>query len=330
MKHYMITFVSCYKSIHTFVFSLMEFQAICKKQCVYYFLKRLNDEPSGETFTMVENAINDIVALSSNDTRINTMYTYVFDYLSTIRFIHCEIGMFYLEKYFMTSAYKIIFYKDVESDKNIFISNKIILFQWIDPAHIDIQYTHNNFLNAISCIRKINSYFTPTEKIHCIMSTVKSIYRIIGRSEGQDKFFPAFVYTLIKSKVDNLYLNYQFIKTFKRPHFTKCNEKCIHVGNSKHDEIINCPCVNKILTEEQSKEIDYYLITFRAAILYIERIEYQNLNVDKEIFDSEVSKVVHHIKTSKLKSVELVDVNKSYFNVFKNKILNLIKKTFKE
>ncbi|EJW03451.1 hypothetical protein EDEG_02216 [Edhazardia aedis USNM 41457] len=175
--------------------------------------------------------------------------------------------------------------------------------------------------------KKITTIKLPHSKIGLIMKIFELIYSTLNVTTYDDAF-SVFIYIVIKSQIENLYLNLKYIKNYRRRKIEECKlSDCLHFNHCQRLEI--CDCYISI----SENEYDYYLTSFEACMVFIERLEYKNLNISKEEFDQKVLDILPQIKTTldlEFQDVSDTDIpkNKSklgrikekfskYFNIWK-------------
>jgi len=95
---------------------------------------------------------------------------------------------------------------------------------------------------AGSELNKMNNFKTPRAKIICILNCCKILFELIKKNEqsqNADEFLPLLIYTVLKTKISNLYSNLMFIDRF---------------------------CFNK------TSEVQYYLVSLNATAEYIKKL----------------------------------------------------------
>lgn len=290
-------------------------------------------------YSMMENLLNNINPSKEekNVQKIKQLY------LNLIKknYVFCKVGIFYVEKYIFASCYSSLFnYSD--SDKNLFINNKIILYGWIEPEmlEIDINSTskelevknlfeiYETFYNGIHeneiKLQLLKKYKTPTMKICILLQIIANIYVMTGRNANHDAIFPILVYSILKAQVKDIYLHLEFIRKYRSEIEVTCNETCNHLINVKNNDICSCFPTNL----ENTSEIEYYLTIFDAAILYVERIEYADLKVEQCVFDRNICQGIDKLQKIELQPLKDKKEQKLYQKA-KNKIKNIFKSLYK-
>lgn len=294
----------------------------CSRKCVTVFLNSLNFTPS--FFADMES----FVKSSRENVKPAKILSFIQDLINK-KLILCEVGLFYTEKYIFLGIYNNTFYTE-NCNRNIFVNNKLMLYSWIEPRHLEINIidydslyyifdesnVEANLQEIIHIFGHIETSLTSGDKIDILMETIKNIYGILTENDGNDVFFPLFVFIIVKSKVRNLLLHLKFIQKYKRKRFLLCKDNCGHLANVE----TNTSCECYFNATHNTKEIDYYLTTFEAAIMFIERLEYNNLKIERKEFDQKFSK---HMATIEFEKPLIVLKNKKGW--FK-KTINKIKK----
>jgi len=135
-----------------------------------------------------------------------------------------------LEKYVMTRIAELAFRHTSESKQDENLSRRMQLLSFLQPVNLEIRDDMQNELIwalAVDELRKINSYKTPGEKIECVVKCASVIFRALTLASlkaekesgpcGADDFFPAFLWTVLRSHVPKLYSNCCYIHSFHSP-----------------------------------------------------------------------------------------------------------------
>lgn len=273
----------------------------CSKKCITSFLTSLNHTPS--FFKKMESFV-----ISSRKS-INPLKLQSFiQELINKRTVYCEVGLYYTEKYIFNGIYQNTFFNE-NCGRNVFINNKVLLYSWIEMKHLEINIidyetvfcifeeleVNEKIEEIIEIFNSIEYMITCREKIDVLMETTRGIFSMLKENDGNDVFFPIFVFIILKSKVRNLLLHYRFIQKYKRKKFLDCKENCNHLVNIQKSS--SCECFLGI--NNNIKEIDYYLTSFEAAIIFIERLEFDGLNIDKKEFEKKFSEHMSKIEFEK-------------------------------
>lgn len=172
---------------------------------------------------------------------------------------------------------------DLCDSTNELVNQKILLYRWIDPRHLEIEVGHPQVEDAIECFRAIPRRATPTEKILCIMDGVEKIHQAAGRDVGQDGMLPLVIYCIIKSAVPDIYLEIQFVVLYRRKILEQCCPDCTH----NLDVHMTCSCLRRRMYCEE--EATYYLTSIQAAVDFIKRMEYYDLRISEAEFDNNIA-----------------------------------------
>ncbi|EPR80122.1 Vacuolar sorting protein 9 domain protein [Spraguea lophii 42_110] len=278
----------------------------CTKSCVEYFINSLYTEPTGKIFLIIESFIKDVSLIhTENNNVLNRFY----DYLYKKKFILCEIGMYYLEKYILVNT-KIHYLTVEEKNTNNFINNKMIMFKWIEVTHLEIE--DNDYTEIIKYFKNIENQFTPSMMIKTALQTIKMIYNINSNEIGQDQLLPILIYIIIKSQVKDIYLKIDFMKKYRRKKYLQCHDNCLHLNNNTNINNPNCECIT-LLDNTPEQELEFYLLTYQSALFFIETTEYNTLNISKEEFEGKIEFYINDLQ-------EIKQNKKGYIEKTKNKI----------
>lgn len=204
--------------------------------------------------------------------------------------------MFYLERYLLTSCYEHLFVDKKYSYRNQFVNNKVILYQWIKPEFIDTCVHDRYIKEAAAFCKLLNKVYTPTEKLHCVVEISKLIYKYGGEGLGQEDFLPIFIFTFIHMKVQDIFYNLLYMKKYRSVPITRCCSECVHMNIGHINLIKDCDCVKR-MPRCNFKEQAFYLTTFEAMATFIERLEYKDLNVDRNTYNTFMEKHFVEIDT---------------------------------
>ena len=212
--------------------------------------------------------------------------------------IECEKGLLFVEKLIM---YNVFFkFKLKSNSSNKLINQKILLYQWIQPTHLNLP--NSNFKELIIHFRKMQYSNIPSVKIYYLMSGFQTMYNIMGKDIEYDKILGITIYCLIKARVKDWWLHLQFTKLFRRSYYKDCCNNCNHGFNLN----IICEC---LVSANWHGEEEYYITTFEAALDFIEKLEYYNLNIGLEEFERNI--------VSKAKDLNLNNPNASLSSFFR-------------
>lgn len=198
--------------------------------------------------------------------------------------ITCETGLLFVEKLFMYN----LFHKfRLSSDNtNIFINEKILLYQWIKPSHLNLpEIDLSNYVSEFSKIQHSN---VPSVKIFHMMTGFQRIYNDLGRDTDYDIVLSIVVFAFIKAQIKDIHTHIKFMKTFKRDYYKKCEADCCH-GFSIN---VCCTCLT---SQNWNGEEEYYLTTCEAALTFIKQLEYCNLNIEVTEFDNRIIDKMNNI-----------------------------------
>lgn len=202
-----------------------------------------------------------------------------YDYLKLKYRIPCETGMLFIEKITMLNIFDK--FKIKVDHVNSLVNKKMMLYQWIRPNHLEIQEL--DFRRAIESLKKIGTTEVPSVKIHHLMRSITALYESVGTDVGHDGFFPYLVYCFIKSEIRDLYAHVFLMKICRRNFDQRCGFGCSHGFQTT----VSCDC---LFSENWGNEDGYYITTSLAAMDYIAKVEFYDLNVGMAEFDREISK----------------------------------------
>ncbi|KAM0678740.1 hypothetical protein BDAP_000523 [Binucleata daphniae] len=302
----------------------------CEKTCIIAVLESLN--LNSGFYNLVNRFIND---LQKQNSCAKKKYTEFVNKLISYKYICCEIGMQYMEAFIFDSAYYNVFWKQ-QSDKNNFVNNKIVLYEWISFKHLEIcvepksndlyaiyfEYEIHQRLHIIA--KKLNNIehaHTPNKKVLILLDIVQSIFEIIELCKDTDLFLSLIIFIVIKSQVKNILLHITFIEVFLREPLKICQNKCLHLVSV--DKSRYCTCLNAI--KYSNNEVLYYLTSFKAAIVFIERLEYSSLCISEIEFNKKILLNVKNLKNADSQPV-IIYKKKSLSKVTSNFIMNMINK----
>ncbi|EED24308.1 guanine nucleotide exchange factor Vps9, putative [Talaromyces stipitatus ATCC 10500] len=111
--------------------------------------------------------------------------------------------------------------EDVERDE--ILAQKIRIYSWIRPEHLDIPSLGNNgrrFINlAQQELTKMKGYRAPRDKVICILNCCKVIFGLLKHSKNPDtsadSFVPILIYVVLKANPEHLISNVQYILRFR-------------------------------------------------------------------------------------------------------------------
>lgn len=225
------------------------------------------------------------------------LYRVFLRYMRAKKHIKCRVGMFYLEKYILFNYYKTLVFDKREATRNQFINNKISLYQWIRPDFLDVKISGAYIRDVSVFCDMINSVHTPTEKLYCIIEISKLVYEYGGDTIGQEDFLPVFIFTFIHLQTRDLLFNLLYIQRYMPVPAARCNTGCTHIGATHNNLQESCECTIRVPCCN-AKEITFYLTNFEAAIVFIERLEYKDLKVDRDTYNRHIEKYFCKIDTA--------------------------------
>jgi hypothetical protein len=162
-----------------------------------------------------------------------------------------------------------------DAERDEIVHQKIQIFQWIEPRHLDIpENIHNKsyFEFAQTELLKINSYRAPRDKLICILNCCIVIFGLIrhmeGEAAGADKFLPVLIYVVIKADPEQLVSNVQYIARFRQP-------------------------------AKLESEAGYYLTNLMGVISFLEKMDSSSLSITQEEFDDKISQTLKQISQEK-------------------------------
>lgn len=173
---------------------------------------------------------------------------------------------------------------DHKDSTNELINQKILLYRWIKPEHLELKVNQTQLEPASQTFKSISGYSTPTEKISCMMAGIEELHRVIGKNNGQEEILPSIIYCLIKSESTNIGSETQFMTLYRRRSLSMCYAGCSHRFE------INCNCIQKKVYDE--KEVTYYLTSMQAAIDFIKRMEYYDLKICEIEFNQNIADAI--------------------------------------
>ncbi|KAJ1306651.1 hypothetical protein OPQ81_007646 [Rhizoctonia solani] len=192
---------------------------------------------------------------------------------------------------------------DLERDR--VLKQRIALFQWIRPEHLDIpmklkdqeenksappgQPTAENaslanaekssdseismgfLLFAQQEMNKIDHYKAPRDKLICVLNSCKVIFGLIRHlrgEEGADSFIPLLIFVLIRANPEHLLSNIEYINRFRR-------------------------------SSKLQSEAGYYLSSLMGAVSFIETMDHTSLsNITQEDFEKNVEQAIQALPPS--------------------------------
>ncbi|KAI9440627.1 hypothetical protein H4582DRAFT_2212053 [Lactarius indigo] len=175
---------------------------------------------------------------------------------------------------------------DLERDR--VLGQRIALFGWIEPSHLDVPYRRRlewffiicttRFAQPYPQLVKINHYKAPRDKLICILNCCKVIFGLIrhlNSEESADTFVPILIYVVLKANPEHLLSNVEFINRFRNP------------------------------TKLQS-EAGYYLSSLMGAVSFIETMDHTSLSgITQEEFEKNVEAAIQTLPSSRSQSPPL-------------------------
>lgn len=158
---------------------------------------------------------------------------------------------------------------DLERDR--VLSQRIALFGWIEERHLDIPEGEGSkgfLMFAQQELLKINHYKAPRDKLICILNCCKVIFGLIRHlrtEEGADSFVPILIFVVLRSNLEHLLSNVEFINRFRNP-------------------------------VKLQSEAGYYLSSLMGAVSFIETMDHTSLsNITQEEFEKNVEEAIQSL-----------------------------------
>ena len=165
-----------------------------------------------------------------------------------------------IEDHILRQIYKDVYPPEQLEDIKFYQRTKCL--DWVTPEQLEIKKVYFNQLGfAISSIRKIDNARSVLDKIDLIINAHTSINNTIkfslGKEDdsGQDEMTPILQYIILKAHPKRMYSNINYLKCF--------------LGDSN-----------------LSDQNGFLLSQIESAYSYINNLNYQNLKITKEEFDS--------------------------------------------
>lgn len=175
-------------------------------------------------------------------------------------------------------------------DNNNLINEKIKLYSFIKPKHLEIKVYFKNNQNSIfsktiiSDFKEIKECKSSRYKLNLLFSIVNKIIKFT-KNESLEIILPIFIFIIIKSKIQDIYKDFEDIKYFCKNLGPICRSKCRHFKNINF-KIDICECYNQISNGQAQ-----FLITFlESALFFIKTMEFDKLNISKEEFNQFLEK----------------------------------------
>ncbi|KZT07314.1 uncharacterized protein LAESUDRAFT_651751 [Laetiporus sulphureus 93-53] len=159
-------------------------------------------------------------------------------------------------------------------EKDHVLSQRIALFQWIQPKHLDVlegEGSEGFLLFAQQELIKVNHYKAPRDKLICILNCCKVIFGMIRHlrmEENADAFVPILIYVVLKANPPHLLSNVEFISRFRNP-------------------------------AKLQSEAGYYLSSLMGAVSFIETMDHTSLSsITQEEFERNVEEVIQSLSST--------------------------------
>ena len=165
-----------------------------------------------------------------------------------------------IEDHILRQIYKDVFPLEHKEDNLFYQRTKCL--EWVTPEQLEIKKVYFNQLGfAISCIRKMDDARSVFDKINLIINAHTSINNTIKFSSGkdddsgQDEMTPIFQYIILKAHPKRMHSNINYIKCF---------------------------LAESNLTDSKG----FLLSQIESATSYINNINYEQLKISQEEFDT--------------------------------------------
>lgn len=192
------------------------------------------------------------------------------------------------------------------TDDNILINEKIQLYSFIEPKHLDLfTLGKSDIKNLIKQFRKMKESYSPSFKMNIFARTIELIIEICDKYKTIENILPILILTIIKSEIKDILVQFEVIKQFKRPIIDNCNKTCIQSDLYENDTKYSnntvftykhlndhstygiCKCYI-YLDEGQTK---YNLTVFESALFFIKTMEFNKLNISREEYDRKINEL---------------------------------------
>ncbi|CAD8107958.1 unnamed protein product [Paramecium sonneborni] len=171
---------------------------------------------------------------------------------------------------------------DPLKDEEIEFSIKV--YSFIQAKHLKIDENiekHKIFSSIVELISKIDKVETPKEKLNCVVNAGKQTSAIVNQSSGNDNLLPILIYAILKAQPQKAYSNILFVNYYRSP---------------------------KRITGED----EYYFTTYQSTLLFIEKLDYQKLNISHQEFQELSKKCLNKSKNSQIFNM---DAHQNYVNL---------------
>lgn len=224
--------------------------------------------------------VEKLIKLNQNSATIEDMSEYVHDFYQTMidRFEKQAMSqeqsdqlIDITEKYLMDQLYNIIFTRiqHEEEEKDLTVQKRIRSLNWIMAQHLDIEMNMKNpqirdiLDKAITEIIEMDSKQVPLEKLECIVTCSKTIFKLLQISRNEpvsaDQFLPALVFVIVKANPPLVHSNIKFITRFSYPR------------------------------RLMSGEAGYFFTNLCCAVTFIEKLNGESLNIAEEDFQKYIN-----------------------------------------
>ncbi|CAE6456852.1 unnamed protein product [Rhizoctonia solani] len=289
------------------------------------FLDQLKSRPADPVAKYLRSFLHNF---SKKNFTVNDQIKFVHDFLVFIsaRMRECEIwkkagevefdnAVEGMEKLVMNRIYEFTFTPQIarsgrpvttdDLERDRVLKQRIALFQWIKPEHLDIPMTLKDqgeseitpssppaaentsptnaekstdseismgfLLFAQQEMNKIDHYKAPRDKLICVLNSCKVIFGLIRHlrgDEGADSFIPLLIFVLIRANPEHLLSNIEYINRFRR-------------------------------ASKLQSEAGYYLSSLMGAVSFIETMDHTSLsNITQEDFEKNVEQAIQALPPS--------------------------------
>ncbi|KAM0688278.1 hypothetical protein COBT_000472 [Conglomerata obtusa] len=304
----------------------------CTKKCIIQVIEVISGIP--ELHKKFSELIHKLQMVDNTNKKkhLNNFYKYTIDN----NYVLCNLGLYYMEKYIFDNMYFFLLY-NLEDYRNNFINNKILLYEWIEFEHLEINFKNdeNDFYNIFyeydlfekliligEYLNGIKGYTLPVYKLHVLMCTIKQIYRVVGSESSLDDIFPILIFIIIKSRIKDFCLHLNFTNLYYRENRNKCIKNCIHLLNSSVTTA--CECYEYI--EFDQRQVDYYMTCYDSALIFIERLEFKSIKIDATEYENKIVKNIQKLEPYNIPKRK--NKEKSILKKTKNKLLGYFKNVF--